>query len=55
MANDRRQKREGKGLLFFGVLAGAIVGAALAFIYSPGTGEENREQAMKYISEKAGG
>lgn len=48
------RKREGKGLLFFGILAGAIVGAALALVYSPGTGEENREQVMEYISDKAG-
>lgn len=55
MANSRKQKAAGKALVLFGVLAGAIVGAALALVYSPGTGEENREQAMEYITEKAGG
>lgn len=55
MADGRKRKQQGKALVFFGVLAGAIVGAALALVYSPGTGEENREQAMEYISEKAGG
>ena len=47
-------KRKGKGLVFLGILAGAVIGAAVALVYSPGTGEENREHLMQYISERAG-
>ncbi len=47
-------KRKGKGLVFLGILAGAAIGAAVALVYSPGKGEENRERLMQYISERAG-
>lgn len=48
------RKRKGKGLVFLGILAGAVIGAAVALVYSPSTGEENRERLMQYISEKVG-
>lgn len=48
------RKRKGKGLVFLGILAGAVIGAAVALVYSPSTGEENRERLMQYISEKTG-
>jgi len=48
------KKREGKGLLFLGVLAGAVIGAAVALVYSPSTGDENREKIVEYVSEKTG-
>lgn len=44
----------GKALLFFGMLAGAAIGAAVALVYSPSKGEENREHLVAYISDKAG-
>ncbi len=47
-------KRKGKGLVFLGILAGAVIGAAVALVYSPSNGEENRERLMQYISERAG-
>lgn len=47
-------KRKGKALVFFGILAGAVIGAAVALVYSPANGEENRERLMQYISERAG-
>jgi len=40
--------------LFFGMLAGAAIGAAVALVYSPSNGEENREQLVAYVSNKAG-
>jgi len=50
----RKRKSGGKGLVFFGLLAGGVIGAALAMIYSPSNGEENREHLVAYISEKTG-
>lgn len=47
-------KSKGKGLVFLGILAGAVIGAAVALVYSPANGEENRERLMQYISERAG-
>ncbi len=47
-------KRKGKGLIFLGILAGMAIGAAVALVYSPAKGEENRERLMQYISERAG-
>ncbi|MEA2575744.1 MAG: hypothetical protein QOH93_3042 [Chloroflexia bacterium] len=47
-------KRKGKALVFLGILAGAVIGAAVALVYSPARGDENRERLMQYISEKAG-
>jgi gas vesicle protein len=47
-------KSKGKGLVFLGLLAGALIGAAVALVYSPANGEENRERLMQYISERAG-
>jgi gas vesicle protein len=47
-------KSKGKGLVFLGILAGAVIGAAVALIYSPANGEGNRERLMQYISERAG-
>ena len=40
----------GKGRFFtlFGLLAGAAVGAAVALIYSPHRGEENRAQLNQW-------
>jgi len=50
----RKKKSGGKALLFFGMLAGAAIGAAVALVYSPSNGEENREQLVAYVSNKAG-
>ncbi len=47
-------KRKGKVLVFLGILAGAVIGAAVALVYSPADGDENRERLMQYISERAG-
>lgn len=47
-------KSKGKGHVFLGILAGALIGAAVALVYSPANGEENRERLMQYISERAG-
>ena len=40
----------GKGRFFtlFGLLAGAVVGAAVAHIYSPRNGEKNRAQLNQW-------
>ncbi len=38
--------------MLLGLLAGAVVGAAVALVYSPGTGEQNREQLVEYVSDK---
>jgi gas vesicle protein len=54
MATTGKRKSKGKGLVFLGILAGAAIGAAVALVYSPGKGEENRERLMQYISERAG-
>jgi gas vesicle protein len=54
MAASDKRKGKSKGLVLLGVLAGAVIGAAVALVYSPGSGEENREHLMQYISEKAG-
>jgi len=53
-SKTRKRKSEGKAILFFGALAGAAIGAALALVYSPSTGEENREQLVAYVSDKVG-
>lgn len=53
MARSKTRKG-GKGLLFFGMLAGAAIGAAVALIYSPSTGEENREKVVALVSSKFG-
>lgn len=47
-------KRKGKILVFLGIVAGVVIGAAVALVYSPGKGEENRERLMQHISERAG-
>jgi gas vesicle protein len=52
-ASDKRRDKS-KGLVLLGILAGAAIGAAVALVYSPGSGDENREHLMQYISEKAG-
>ncbi len=54
MASTGKSKSKSKGLVFLGILAGAAIGAAVALVYSPAKGEENREHLMQYISEKAG-
>lgn len=51
---ETKRKRKGKGLVFLGILAGAVVGAAVALVYSPSNGEENRERLMQVVSEKIG-
>ena len=54
MAASGKRNGKSKGLVLLGILAGAAIGAALALVYTPGSGEENREHLMQYISEKAG-
>ena len=54
MAASGKSRSKGKGLVFLGILAGIAIGAAVALVYSPANGEENRERLMQYISERAG-
>jgi gas vesicle protein len=39
-----RKAKEGNSLAVPGVILGTGIGAALALIYSPGTGKQNRKQ-----------
>lgn len=45
-------KKGGKALTFWGILAGAAVGAAVALVYSPSTGEKNRRHLVQYVSNR---
>ncbi len=42
-------KKGGRGPLIFGALAGALIGAAVALVYSPSNGEGNRQRLLSYV------
>ncbi len=46
---DGNRKKGGRGPLIFGALAGAVIGAAVALVYSPSNGAGNRQRLLSYI------
>jgi gas vesicle protein len=43
-----RNSRAGRAFVLLGLLAGVAVGAALALVYSPHDGQENRKQLNQW-------
>ncbi len=52
MVRREKQKRTGRGITLLGTLAGAAVGAAVGLVYTPTTGEKNRERLNKWASNR---
>lgn len=48
----RTRKSEGRGLTFLGILAGAALGAAVALVYTPARGEENRKRLNEWAGNR---
>ena len=44
----RKARKEGNTLAIPGIILGTGIGAALALIYSPGTGKQNRKQLTQW-------
>lgn len=49
-----KRKRGGAVIWLAGALAGAAIGAAVALVYTPGTGEENRQRITKWVDARTG-
>lgn len=48
-----KKKQGGKMITLFGVLTGAVVGAAVALTYTPGSGDENRQRLASWTQNRA--
>jgi gas vesicle protein len=51
MARTRQTK--GNGLTLLGILAGVVLGAAVALFYTPDNGEENRRHMAEWLANRA--
>ncbi len=55
MAQVRTQKKNQRNVYtILGMAAGAAIGAGVAFVYSPGTGDQNRARLQQWIQSRMG-
>ena len=49
-----RRRREGDASFWFGLVLGICIGAAVALVFTPGSGEQNRARLMDKAQETKG-
>ena len=52
MARASTRRREGGGTMLLGIIAGALVGAAVGLAYAPGAGERNRQRIAEWLNSR---